>query len=159
MFFCGQVFNLTQDFFSFLVCLGLSTCSAHQLMHQTNPRNWKRDQLISKITSSKACFSTPQPVRYLLFLKITKFYNEKLERFIIKKSLIFFDLLLGLFEDDKIIYSFLLACSLGKESKGLMDSEEWKFLLDFTQNQEEAAKSGANAIVSDRDDIIGNISI
>ena len=36
-----------------------------------------------------------------------------------------------------------------------MDSEEWKFLLDFTQNQEEAAKNGANAIVSERDDIIG----
>ena len=40
-----------------------------------------------------------------------------------------------------------------------MDSEEWKFLLDFTQNQEEAAKNGANAIVSDRDDTIGKLSI
>ena len=66
---------------------------------------------------------------------------------------------IGLFEDDKIIYSFLLACSLGKESKGLMDSEEWKFLLDFTQNQEEAAKNGANGIVSDHDDVIGKVLI
>ena len=40
-----------------------------------------------------------------------------------------------------------------------MDSEEWKFLLDFTQNQEEAAKNGANAIVSDRDDTIGKLKI
>ena len=79
--------------------------------------------------------------------------------FIIIKSFTLFHLYLGLFEDDKIIYSFLLACSLGKESKGLMDSEEWKFLLDFTQNQEEAAKNGANAIVSDRDDTIGKLSI
>lgn len=67
--------------------------------------------------------------------------------------------IIGLFEDDKIIYSFLLACSLGKESKGLMDSEEWKFLLDFTQNQEEAAKNGANGIVSDHDDVIGKVLI
>ena len=64
---------------------------------------------------------------------------------------------IGLFEDDKIIYSFLLACSLGKESKGLMDSEEWRFLLDFTENQE-AAKNGANSIVSEKDVVIGDQS-
>ena len=52
------------------------------------------------------------------------------------KSL-FFNTSAGLFEDDKIIYSFLLACNLGKESKGLMDSEEWNFLLDFATNQED----------------------
>ena len=40
-----------------------------------------------------------------------------------------------------------------------MDSEEWKFLLDFTQNQEEAAKNGANGIVSDHDDVIGKFLI
>ena len=32
----------------------------------------------------------------------------------------------------------MLACSLGKESKGLMDSEEWKFLLNFANMEEEA---------------------
>ena len=47
------------------------------------------------------------------------------------KSL-FFNTSASLFERDKIIYSFLLACSLGAESEGLIGSDKWKCFLGFT---------------------------
>ena len=66
-----------------------------------------------------------------------------------------FIFIIGLFEDDKIIYSFLLACSLGKESKGLMESEEWRFLLNFAHNQSEAQKNHNNTDATQEDADIG----
>ena len=66
-----------------------------------------------------------------------------------------FSFIVGLFEDDKIIYSFLLACSLGKESKGLMDSEEWKYLLNCTQGPEEEKDDGGNGNTDEETTAIG----
>ena len=63
--------------------------------------------------------------------------------------------IVGLFEDDKIIYSFLLACSLGKESKGLMDSEEWKYLLNCTQGPDEEKDDGGNGNTDEETTAIG----
>lgn len=50
----------------------------------------------------------------------------------------------------------MLACSLGKESKGLMASEEWNFLLNFAQSLNGSPKDTENADVTKEDADIGN---
>jgi dynein heavy chain len=42
----------------------------------------------------------------------------------------------SLFEEDKIIYSFLLACSLGKDCEGIMDTDLWQYMLKLIKEPE-----------------------
>ena len=41
----------------------------------------------------------------------------------------------SLFEEDKIVYSFLLACNLGKNCEGAMETEEWQFFLQLVKGR------------------------
>ena len=43
----------------------------------------------------------------------------------------------SLFEDDKILYSFLLAIKLGNKCEGVMETEHWQRLLKLNQDAEE----------------------
>ena len=77
------------------------------------------------------------------------------------KSL-FFNTSASLFERDKIIYSFLLACSLGSESEGLIGSDKWKCFLGFTgHGQSELAEDvrAATAVKFDfvTDEVVDNL--
>ena len=40
----------------------------------------------------------------------------------------------SLFEEDKIIYTFLLACAIGKDCSGVMESPDWDFFLKLVKD-------------------------
>jgi dynein heavy chain len=48
----------------------------------------------------------------------------------------------SLFEEDKIVYSFLLACNLGKNCKGVMETDEWQFFLRLVKDAEDETEKG-----------------
>ena len=47
----------------------------------------------------------------------------------------------SLFEEDKIVYSFLLACNLGQTCKGVMETDAWQFFLKLIKEAELEGKS------------------
>ena len=48
----------------------------------------------------------------------------------------------SLFEEDKIVYSFLLACNLGKNCEGVMETDEWQFFLRLVKDAEDETEKG-----------------
>ena len=55
---------------------------------------------------------------------------------------LFVNMVVGLFEEDKLIYSFLLACRLGSAQKEVFKRDIWKALMSSVEDSPEAASDG-----------------